>query len=192
MPTLVFIRHGETDWNAEGRFQGQQDIPLNARGRGQARRNGRVLAENLPQAAGYDFVASPLKRTRETMEILRGAMGLEPAEYRLEPILKEITFGDWEGFTGAELKANWPDRVVAREADKWGFTPPAGESYAMLSERIARWLDTVDRPTVVVSHGGVCRVLQGLLLGLGPERTPMLDIPQDRFMIWDGKDAIWV
>ncbi|HWK14849.1 MAG TPA: histidine phosphatase family protein [Rhizobiaceae bacterium] len=192
MPTLVFIRHGETDWNAEGRFQGQQDIPLNARGRGQARRNGRVLAENLPQAAGYVFVASPLKRTRETMEILRGAMGLAPEEYRLDPILKEITFGDWEGFTGAELKANWPDRVVAREADKWGFTPPAGESYAMLSERIARWLDTVDRPTVVVSHGGVCRVLQGLLLGLGPERTPMLDIPQDRFMIWDGKDAIWV
>jgi len=192
VPTIVFIRHGETDWNAEGRFQGQQDIPLNPRGRGQARRNGRMLAETLPQSADYDFVASPLARTRETMEILRGSMGLDPEEYRLEPILKEITFGDWEGFTSAELKENWPERMVAREVDKWGFTPPAGESYAMLSERIGGWLAAVDRPTVVVSHGGVCRVLQGLLLGLGPEMTPMLDIPQDQFMIWNGRDAVWV
>ncbi|MBN9000276.1 MAG: histidine phosphatase family protein [Rhizobiales bacterium] len=192
MPTIVFIRHGETDWNAEGRFQGQQDIPLNPRGRSQARRNGRVLAENLPQAANFDFVASPLMRTRETMEIVRGSMGLDPHDYRLDPILKEITFGDWEGFTAAEMKANWPDRVVAREADKWAFTPPAGESYAMLSERIARWHDTLAGPAVVVSHGGVCRVLQGLLLGLGPELTPNLDIPQDRFMIWNGRDVVWV
>ncbi|MCX5512424.1 histidine phosphatase family protein [Kaistia algarum] len=192
MPTIVFIRHGETDWNAVGRFQGQQDIPLNARGRGQARRNGRTLLENLPQAAEYDFVASPLLRTRETMEIVRGSMGLDPDDYRVDPILKELTFGDWEGFTEAELKQNWPDGVVAREADKWGFTPPSGESYEMLSERIARWLESVDRPSVVVSHGGVCRVLLGLLQGLGPETTPMLDIRQDRFMIWNGRDVIWV
>lgn len=192
MPTIVFIRHGETDWNAVGRFQGQQDIPLNARGRSQARRNGYTLAEVMPQSAGFDFVASPLLRTRETMEIVRGSMGLDPDEYRLDPVLKEITFGDWEGFTEAELKANWPDRVAAREADKWGFTPPGGESYAMLSERIGGWLDTVVEDTVVVSHGGVCRVMRGLLFHLGTDVTPMLDVPQDRIYVWDGKAAGWI
>ncbi|MGH6644424.1 MAG: histidine phosphatase family protein, partial [Bradyrhizobium sp.] len=99
MPTIVFIRHGETDWNAEGRFQGQQDIPLNTRGRGQARRNGLILKERMPEAAAFDFVASPLERTRQTMEIVRAAMGLDPAAYRIDPILKEITFGEWEGHT---------------------------------------------------------------------------------------------
>src|SRR5690606_8874474 len=149
--------------------------PLNARGRLQAERNGRVLIERMPEAAGFDFVASPLERTRQTMEIARGAMGLDPSAYRLDPILKEITFGDWEGYTGPELEVRWPDQVLAREGDKWGFVPPLGESYEMLSRRIGGWLAGLERDTVVVSHGGVCRVLRGLLLGLGRDTTPNLD-----------------
>lgn len=192
MPTLVFIRHGETDWNAEGRFQGQRDIPLNARGRLQAQRNGRVLAERMPETAGFDFVASPLERTRQTMEIARGAMGLDPSAYRLDPILKEITFGHWEGYTASELEARWPDQVTAREGDKWGFVPPAGESYQMLSIRIGTWLAGLDKDTVVVSHGGVCRVLRGLLLDLDDRATPNLDVPQDRVFVWSGAEARWL
>ena len=191
MPIIVFIRHGETDWNAEGRFQGQRDIPLNARGRLQAQRNGRVLIERMPEAAAFDFVASPLERTRQTMEIARGAMGLDPSAYRLDPILKEITFGNWEGYTAPELEARWPDQVTAREGDKWGFVPPLGESYQMLSIRIEGWLSRLERDTVVVSHGGVCRVLRGLLLGLDSDTTPNLDVPQDRIFVWNGT-ARWL
>ena len=113
MPRIIFIRHGETDWNAEGRFQGQKDIPLNARGRAQARRNGETLIAAIPDVVEFDFVASPLYRTRETMEIARGAMGLDPAGYRTDPILKEITFGHWEGYTAPELEVRFPDRVGA-------------------------------------------------------------------------------
>ncbi|MCX5497377.1 histidine phosphatase family protein [Kaistia dalseonensis] len=192
MPIIVFIRHGETDWNVEGRFQGQRDIPLNARGRGQARRNGLTLADIMPETKDFDFVASPLGRTRETMEIVRGAMGLDPSLYRQDPTLKEITFGQWEGFTGPELKALFPERVHEREADKWDFVPPGGESYAMLSMRIKGWLDGIDTDTVVVSHGGVCRVLRGLLLKLDPSVTPMLDVPQDKVFVWNGQAAGWI
>ncbi|MBZ9934762.1 histidine phosphatase family protein [Mesorhizobium sp. BR1-1-16] len=192
MPRIVFIRHGETDWNAEGRFQGQMDIPLNQRGRAQARRNGEALMAHMPEAVDFDFVSSPLARTRETMEIVRGAMGLDPAAYHLEPILKEITFGHWEGYTASELDALWPDRVAAREADKWGFTPPFGESYLDLSIRIGAWLDTLENDTVAVSHGGVCRVLQGLLVAVDPQDVTMLNIRQDRVMVWDGTEVIWI
>ena len=101
--SLIFVRHGETDWNFEGRMQGQKDIPLNATGEAQASGNGARLKAYLDREGidptGLDFVSSPLGRTRSTMELLRAAMGLDKEAYRLEDQLKEITFGAWEGFT---------------------------------------------------------------------------------------------
>ena len=100
------IRHGQTAWNAEGRLQGQKDIPLNDTGRAQAAGNGRALKAILRDTVSdFDFVASPLGRTRETMELLRGAMGLDPSAYRTDPRLVEVSFGDWEGHTLPELTA---------------------------------------------------------------------------------------
>lgn len=192
MPRILFIRHGETDWNAVGRFQGQKDIPLNARGRAQAERNGRVLGAAVPDILAFDFVASPLARTCETMEILRGAIGLDPMGYRTDPMLKEISFGHWEGNTESELRALWPAQIAAREADKWDFVPPGGESYADLSIRIEAWLNTVDRDTLVVSHGGVCRVLLRLIAGFAADVATMLNIRQDRVMVWDGAQIAWI
>jgi probable phosphoglycerate mutase len=97
MPAPVYVvRHGQTDWNAELRLQGQADIDLNALGREQAAANGRALAGLIGDAAGYDFVASPMARTRHTMELLRGAMGLDPMAYRMDERLKELNFGDWK------------------------------------------------------------------------------------------------
>lgn len=189
---LVFIRHGQTSWNAEGRMQGQRDIPLNSTGEGQAQRNGKVLAELLKDEGRHadelDFVASPLGRTRRTMELARTAMSLQVEAFRQEPLLKEITFGDWEGSTLEELAVSHPDLVAQRRADKWGFQPPGGESYAMLSDRIAGWLAMVNRPTVVVSHGGVFRVLRGLLEGHATAAIPKLDVAQDKVFLWKGSE----
>ncbi len=130
-------------------MQGQRDIPLNDTGRGQASGNGKRLKAFLEQEmidpAGLDFVSSPLHRTRSTMELLRQSMDLPVGDYRLEDQLKEITFGDWEGFTLEELAEEEQDLILQRRADKWGFVPPKGESYKMLAERIGRWLVTVDR-----------------------------------------------
>lgn len=169
-------------------MQGQRDIPLNDTGRGQASGNGKRLKAFLEQEmidpAGLDFVSSPLHRTRSTMELLRQSMDLSVEAYRLEDQLKEITFGDWEGFTLEELAEEEQDLILQRRADKWGFVPPKGESYKMLAERIGRWLVTVDRPSVVVSHGGVFRVLRGLLEGLDTVSVPKLDVPQDKVFVW--------
>ncbi|WP_298813699.1 histidine phosphatase family protein [uncultured Roseibium sp.] len=185
---LVFVRHGQTDWNFEGRMQGHKDIPLNATGKGQATGNGARLKTFL-EAEGIshqslDFVCSPLGRTRSTMELMRQAMEIDSKTYRLDDQLKEITFGAWEGFTLEELADEEQDLILQRRADKWRFVPPDGESYKMLSGRIGTWLKTVDRPTVVVSHGGVFRVLRGHLEGLDTKRIPKLDVPQDKVFVW--------
>ncbi len=175
----------------EGRLQGQRDVPLNDKGRGQARRNGEALIASVEGVAGFDFVASPLGRARETMEIARAAMGLDPKDYRTDYRLREITFGSWEGFTTEELRQRDPVSVAARAADKWAFLPPGGESYELLADRLRPWLDGLERATVVVAHGGIGRVLRIELTGVDPATAVASDIPHDRVFLWkDGRATL--
>ena len=181
-PILYFVRHGETDWNRERRLQGQHDIPLNALGRTQAVRCGALMREllakgNLP-VPDYDYVSSPLGRARETMELMRGAMGLEPASYRTDARLMEMSFGRWEGFTFAELQARESEALAERERDKWGFVLPGGESYAQLQVRVRSWCDGIEQDTVVSAHGGVCRVLMASLNFVEPMSASVGNVGQ--------------
>jgi broad specificity phosphatase PhoE len=192
IPTLVFVRHGQTDWNVEGRLQGQRDIPLNDIGRGQARRNGEVIRDRIPEAAGFDFVASPLSRARETMEIVRAAMHLDPTGYEIDSRLLEITFGELEGLTYQDIESRDPGWSSTRHANKWDFLPPGGESYHMLSVRILAWVETLERHSLVVAHGGVGRVLRAHLLGLDKLETVSKDFPQDRVFLWRDGVGEWL
>ncbi|KQV43667.1 MULTISPECIES: histidine phosphatase family protein [unclassified Rhizobium] len=192
---IYVIRHGQTDWNAQIRLQGQKDIPLNDTGRRQATGNGQALAALLgPEADGFDYVASPLGRTRETMERLRTAMGLDPLAYRTDNRLKELSFGDWEGYTLQELDALAPDRVAERELFKWDFIPPGkdAESYEILSWRVGAWLADVDRPTVCVAHGGVIRTLFKLMGAMDAEEAALGAIPQDRILKMENGKIGWL
>lgn len=180
--TIYFVRHGETDWNADRRLQGHADICLNATGRLQAARNGRVLKELLPELAGLDFIASPLSRTRETMEIVRREIGPHCPDYRLDARLKEVNYGHWEGFTWTELPDRDPEGYKARLLDPFNWRPRNGESYRDLMERISSWWESLETDAVVVSHGGVSRVLRGLLLDIHPNELPDLPVPQDKVL----------
>jgi len=97
MPTIYYIRHGETEWNALGRLQGTQDIPLNDLGRKQAASAGAILsglfARDGRSEASLEFVASPLVRARSTMELVRGSLSLPPDQYAIDPRLREIGYG---------------------------------------------------------------------------------------------------
>lgn len=182
-PPLIFIRHGETDWNRQSRFQGQRDVPLNAVGRRQAARNGRAVAGML--AAGkWRCVASTLGRSIETMQLVLAAAGRSGELFETDPRLVEACYGDWEGMTLAEIGVHHPAAAKAREKDKWGYVPPAGESYAMLSDRCLAWLNTIDAPTLVVAHGGVLRALLHHLAGLPSHDAPHLAVPQDRVILF--------
>jgi len=194
---LIFLRHGETAFNAENRLQGQLDIPLNARGREQARTVGRTISVRIGSEidrleAAAAFIASPLERARETMEIARDAIGLPARSYRLDAALKELTFGDWEGLTWPEIAARDPKRVRARSEDKWSFVPPGGESYAMLAERVRSWLDGLTGDAFVVSHGGVARALMTLIAGVKPAKAADAPIAQGQALCFENGSCRWI
>ncbi|MBO1904594.1 histidine phosphatase family protein [Microvirga sp. 3-52] len=191
-PKIYFIRHGETDWNLEGRLQGQKDIPLNDVGRVQAEEAARKLQGLVPHVEDLAYVASPMIRTRETMEILRKTLGLHPESYRLDERLVELTFGVWEGMTWKEVRKAEPALAALREQDKWHYAPPGGgESYAMLVDRIRPILDDLTRDTVIVAHGGVARAFLSICCGVSSRQAASMDIWQGRVLVIEGRNYRW-
>ena len=158
---LFFIRHGETDWNAEGRLQGQRDIPINARGREQAVDAAHRLREVRPDPGALPWIVSPLGRTRETAELARAALGLDPTAYTTDERLKEISFGRWEGFTWREIRKTEPEAARDRERGKWTLRPAgrrklrdAGRAYTPVGGRDLR--ATTSSSRMAASPGRSC------------------------------------
>jgi broad specificity phosphatase PhoE len=171
-PVIYYIRHGETGWNAEGRFQGSKDIPLNDLGRTQAVASGeilgRVLALDGRAATAMPFVSSPLGRARMTMELARGALNLPVAGYDIDDRLREIGYGNWEGLTLPEMQLNDAATFASRSANRWSVPAPGGESYASVTSRMRDWFNSVTADTVTVAHGGTMRALM-VVLGVATE-----------------------
>jgi probable phosphoglycerate mutase len=179
-PVIYYIRHGETAWNAQGRFQGSKDIPLNALGQKQAVVAGEILAGLLArdghEAASLPYVASPLGRARLTMELVRGALKLPAADYGMDDRLREIGYGHWEGLTLPEMELHDAATFASRSQDKWGIAAPSGESYASVTLRMREWFDSLLADTVAVAHGGTMRALMvalGVATPLEAAETPI-------------------
>ncbi len=155
-PSRIYLaRHGETAYNAEGRFQGQGPVPLNQAGRRQAQ----ALAE---QAVAYEFATlwcSPLLRARETADTVARRIGLTPRE---DPRLMETDSGDWTDRSFAEVQAEDPEGFAGFANGDPTFAFPGGESFAQQAVRVAAAFVEIERgetPTLVVCHGGVIRIV---------------------------------
>ena len=190
LPTLYYVRHGQTDWNVERRLQGQHDIPLNDIGREQAVQCGKILRDLFARdgrgAADFDYCASPLGRARVSMELLRAELGLDPDVYRTDARLMEMSFGRWEGYTYAELQKREAAALAERETNKWGFVLPGGESYAQLMLRVRGWYESVTRDSVIAAHGGVARALIAHLKIALPDEAAMDEIGQGVVYVFNG------
>lgn len=151
---LLLIRHGETDWNVEGRYQGQEDPPLNRCGRDQAR----LLAEKISGVPLEVLYSSPLKRARETARTLEERLAV-PLHF--EPRLMEIHLGDWGSRLATEVAARDPERFLLWETDPWSVTPPGGESLFQVRERVHAAVDEIVR-----RH-------EGKTIGLVAHRIPL-------------------
>ncbi len=181
-PTIYYIRHGETSWNAEARLQGTRDIALNDLGRRQAAQAGGILAELLAREdrdkSRIPYVASPLGRARVTMELVRGTLRLPPHDYAVDDRLREIGYGQWEGSTLAEMELADPAFFARRKAEKWTLAPEGGETYASVQLRMRDWYDSLLTDTVAVAHGGTARALMVSLGFETPQGAAELPIAQ--------------
>ena len=197
MPVLYYVRHGETDFNIQGRLQGRRDTVLNAHGRQQAAECGVLLhdlfARDHRRPQDFKYISSPLKRARETMEVLRATLGLEPREYEVDERLLEIAYGEWEGLTLTEIEARNVGVLTRRERDKWDFAPPGGESYRQLADRIGAWYRSLTSDTVVAAHGGGVRALMALLNILPEEQATHAQVEQGVVYVFaDGRLSRYV
>ncbi|MBI5106429.1 MAG: histidine phosphatase family protein [Solirubrobacterales bacterium] len=150
---IALARHGETPFNAEGRFQGHLPVPLSERGREQARELAAVAAEREWAA----LWCSPLARARETADVVAAAIGLEPRE---DGRLVETDTGDWTGRSFAEVRAEDPEGFERWHGGDPSWRFPGGESFAEHEERVAAALAEVRRgplPALVVCHRHVIR-----------------------------------
>jgi probable phosphoglycerate mutase len=154
-----FLRHGETDWNAQNLSQGNVDIPLNQTGLAQAR----AAAERLRHRGIAQIVASPLSRAHDTARIVAAALG---REVTLDEGLREVAFGEKEGQPMADWFASWVEGT---------YTPPGAESFAALRARATAAINralALPAPVLVVAHGALFRALRAEM-GLPPNvRTP--------------------
>ncbi|MEX6508291.1 histidine phosphatase family protein [Jiella sp. M17.18] len=194
LPLLYLCRHGQTTWNADGRLQGQEDVPLNTLGRHQARRNGRYLKNVLGERAkDFRFLSSPMARASETMRIIRKELGLPPDDFATDGRLIELNFGDWQGQTTREIRAWDAAGLAARDADKWHFRPPGerAESYAMLAARARPVFEGLTGPTIVTAHGGISRIFLATFAGLAEDEAAYIGIPQDRVLVAERGQIEW-
>jgi len=165
---LILLRHGETAWNRERRYQGWTDTPLSAEGLVQAEAAARELKEHA-FAAVY---ASPLQRARDTAAAIAAPHGLE---VETDPAFKELAFGQWEGLTLDEARAGFPTIYDGWAKTPHLFSPPGGESLAQARERVLAGLDRLraghpDKIVCLVAHGIPVRILILEVLGLGLDR----------------------
>ena len=164
---VLLLRHGRTEWNATGRFQGQQDSALDGIGHAQAAAAGVALVPMEPDA----IVASDLSRTADTAAAVSAEVGLPVS---LDPRLREIHLGEWEGLTRAEARARFPEEYASWQAGS-DARRGNGETYAEVGARAAscviEWLDRLGpgATLVAVTHGGTARATIGTLLGFDPE-----------------------
>jgi phosphoserine phosphatase len=136
MTGLVLIRHGETDWNVEGRYQGQADPPLNARGLAQAYQ----LAEQLKNHPLDLLYTSPLKRSAQTAEIAAQLLGIP---LYIEARFMEIHQGDWQTRLRAEIEALYPDLFRRWESEPWQVSPPHGETLYQVQARVTAAVEEI-------------------------------------------------
>lgn len=181
-PDLYILRHGETVWNREGRFQGHADSPLTEKGRTQALRQ-RALLTAVGSAPEKRF-CSPQGRAVQTAQLALD--GAEPVIF--DDRLKEIHFGSWEGRTREDIRS-----VIdcPFESGLWYFRSPGGETFGSISCRVRSFLADLSEPATVVTHGITSIVLRGLCLGL--DQAGMLKLPKHQgciFHLSAGKETI--
>jgi len=187
---LYLIRHGETVWNAAGRYQGAKDSALTERGRRQAAGLGRLLARIVDPSTGpLAAYVSPLGRAQETAAIIGRHLALDLYP---EPRIAEVSLGAWDGLTDYEIESEHPGALAGAGPFDWFFRAPDGEALEDVRLRVSSWLGEARRPALAISHGLTGRIIRGAYLGLAAQEMLRLPVPQDGLYALTGLRADFI
>ena len=181
-PELFVLRHGQTEWTVEGRYQGRKDSPLTPLGEAQAATQGRILKRVLGRRQIPCFT-SPQHRAFRTAEIALSAIGQVA---KPDPRLQEVGFGNWEGKTRAEIDLERAAQPLLSRSHRI-FTSPTGESLAELLVRGESFMATITAPSVIVSHGIMSSIIRGLWLRMEP--ADMMELPHGQGCVYHLADG---
>ena len=183
LPTIILLRHGQTLWNVEGRYQGQLNSDLTALGKLQAIENALKISNVIDLNKPFKFFSSPLGRAKETTLIICEKLGINEDKIIFDSNLQEVNYGIFEGQTKVFCKTEYKKEFKAREASKWDYVlDGGGESYEMVTERLTHWLESIkdEKIVVVVAHEMINRALRGIYCSYDVNTMLSLHQPNDR------------
>ncbi|SFV67094.1 Phosphoglycerate mutase family [hydrothermal vent metagenome] len=191
-PKIILVRHGETKWNVEGRYQGQLDSPLTERGIKQAKKNGQKIKRHLAKL-GKDEVkifSSPLGRAKSTAFLIVDELGLSPNRVIVDTQIQEFNYGILEGKTKEYCNENHNEIIKAREANKWFYQIENGDSYELVAKRVKSWLDKLDSDITIIAitHEMVNRALRKLYRKISIDEALSLRQPNNMVLILENDE----
>ena len=183
LPTIILLRHGQTVWNLEGRYQGQLNSDLTDLGKKQAKESAFKIAKEIDMESSFKFFSSPLGRAKESSFIICDALGLDRNKVIFDKDIQEVNYGIFEGKTKVFCQTEYREEFRARESNKWSYVLEGGESYEMVSKRIYSWLEKVknEKLVILVAHEMINRALRGIYCSY--DKGTMLNLRQNNDIV---------
>lgn len=188
--TIYLLRHGETEFNTQGRYQGELDSPLTEMGVHQVQQNALMLKSLIGNPNEWKIFSSPLGRVMQSTEIICETIGYDLKNVEKDNRLTEVAVGQWAGLTTKEIESSWPNLFHNTDVYNWYFNAPNGEAYDAVVNRLSAWLEDIQHiPKVIaISHGLTGRILRGIYADLKKEDALRLEVSQDVFFKLTNKD----
>ncbi|MEH7352122.1 histidine phosphatase family protein [Neobacillus drentensis] len=181
--TIYLIRHGETVFNTQGRYQGELDSPLTLDGIEQVRNISKLLKVVIDRPNEWEIISSPLGRAMQSTEIICDILGFDLNKITTDSRLKEVSVGSWAGLTTKEIQSSWPELIKNTDNYNWYFNSPNGESYELVVHRVSEWFESIrdKKKVIAISHGLTGRIIRGVYQNLHKDHTLKLEVSQNTF-----------
>ncbi|HHH51429.1 MAG TPA: histidine phosphatase family protein [Campylobacterales bacterium] len=178
-PTIILVRHGQTIWNKEGRFQGRLNSPLTQKGELQAKENSFKLKKNIENITNIKIFSSPLGRARDTAYIICDELGINRDRIIFDDRIIEFNYGIFEGQKREDMMKR--QEFQDREANKWSYQIENGESYILVEDRVKDFLDDIkdEKKVIIVAHEMVNRTIRGVYCNYNKDMTLKLRQPNN-------------
>lgn len=183
---IIFIRHGATQWNEEGRYQGTTETSLSSVGQQQAVQNAQLIAKCEIPLDELKLISSPLARAQQTSKIIIQSLNLKNGQILTDERLRELAVGRWQGLNSQQVKGNFYEERKSRKRDRWNFKPVGGESLEQRSAEVFSFLNSLSPMTLIITHAGILRIIHHLVFAKPRQQAAALSIPHDRLLIWNG------